>query len=105
MSNRRDFIRKIAVAGTVTCLFRDVANADSVNHDLSQSDKSPKTFLFQGDSITDGGRSLDKDWNHIFGQGYVYLITSRINYEYPDRDYNFFNRGISGNTIDDLATR
>jgi lysophospholipase L1-like esterase len=105
MSNRRDFIRKIAVAGTATCLLPDMTNAASENHDLLRPDKSPKTFLFQGDSITDGGRSFDKDWNHVFGQGYAYLIASRLNYEYPDRDYQFFNRGISGNTINDLATR
>ena len=105
MSNRRDFIRKITIAGTATCLLPDMANAAGAESDLQQSDKSPQIFLFQGDSITDGGRSFDKDWNHVFGQGYAYLITSRINYEYPERDYKFFNRGISGNTIDDLASR
>jgi len=105
MSNRRHFLRKIAMAGTATYLLPDMTYAAAEKNDLSQSDKSPKIFLFQGDSITDGGRSFDKDWNHVFGQGYVYLITSRVNYEYPDRDYKLFNRGISGNTIDDLASR
>lgn len=105
MTNRRDFIRKIALAGTATCLLPDITDADSVSNDMPGPDKLSKIFLFQGDSITDGGRSFDKDWNHIFGQGYAYLIASRLNYEYPDRDYQFFNRGISGNTVDDLTMR
>lgn len=105
MNNRRDFLIKMAIAGSASCLLPDMTNAASINTGSLQSDKLPKTFLFQGDSITDGGRSFDKDWNHVFGQGYAYLITSRINYEYPERDYKFFNRGISGNTIDDLASR
>jgi hypothetical protein len=28
------------------------------------------TILFQGDSITDGGRSRDNDLNHVMGHGY-----------------------------------
>jgi len=105
MNNRRNFLRKITLAGTAACLLRDTANATGINYGIQRSDKSEKTFLFQGDSITDAGRSFDKDWNHVFGQGSAYLIASRLNYEYPDRDYKFFNRGISGNTIDDLASR
>lgn len=105
MNNRRNFLKKIALAGTATCFLPEMTKADSINKNILPSDKPSKIFLFQGDSITDGGRSFDKDWNHIFGQGYAYLIASRLNYEYPHRDYKFFNRGISGNTIDDLAIR
>jgi hypothetical protein len=64
-----------------------------------------KTFLFQGDSSTDGGRSFNQDRNHIFGQGYAYFITSHLGYKYPKRDYEFFNRGISGNKVSDMAAR
>ena len=31
-------------------------------------------FLFQGDSITDGNRTRDNDWNHVMGHGYAYLF-------------------------------
>jgi len=63
------------------------------------------TFLFQGDSITDGNRSRDQDWNHVLGHGYVYLIASRLWYDHPDRQWQFINRGISGNKVTDLAMR
>ncbi len=62
-------------------------------------------FLFQGDSITDGNRSRDKDWNHLLGHGYAYLIAARLLYQFPAKDFQFFNRGISGNKITDLIQR
>lgn len=63
------------------------------------------TFLFQGDSITDGNRSRNNDWNHVMGHGYAYLIASRLWYDHPAKNFHFFNRGISGNKVSDLAAR
>jgi len=62
-------------------------------------------ILFQGDSITDGGRSRNDDWNHVMGHGYAYLLASRLCFDYPEKNYHFFNRGISGNTVPDLLNR
>jgi lysophospholipase L1-like esterase len=63
------------------------------------------TFLFQGDSITDGKRGRNKDWNHVMGHGYAYLIASRLWFEHTDKNLMFYNRGISGNKIADLNAR
>lgn len=63
------------------------------------------TFLFQGDSITDGNRSRNHDWNHVMGHGFAYLIASRLWYDFPKKGFHFFNRGISGNKVADLAAR
>jgi lysophospholipase L1-like esterase len=64
------------------------------------------TILFQGDSITDGGRWREgSDLNHIMGQSYPYLLSSRLAYDYPRRRLKFINRGISGNTVADLLGR
>ncbi|CAN5448713.1 SGNH/GDSL hydrolase family protein [soil metagenome] len=63
------------------------------------------TFLFQGDSITDGNRTRNNDWNHVMGHGFAYLIASRVWYDFPAKQFHFFNRGISGNKINDLAER
>jgi lysophospholipase L1-like esterase len=62
-------------------------------------------FLFQGDSITDGNRSRDMDWNHVLGHGYAYLLAAQLWYEYPAKGFQFFNRGVSGNQVTDLAAR
>ena len=62
--------------------------------------------LFQGDSITDGGRQrTGADYNHIMGQDYAYLISAEIGVEFPERNITFINRGIGGNRVTDLAAR
>lgn len=84
---------------------------------LSFSFVSGKKILFIGDSITDGAwgnsgggakpsseRTL-WDMNHIFGHGYMYLCAAHYLGCYPLQQYEFFNRGISGNTLEDLEKR
>lgn len=73
---------------------------------------SAQKILFIGDSITDGkwGQECDgtrntEDWNHIFGHSYMYICAAQFMAEYPELQLEFFNRGISGNTIDDLGKR
>ena len=73
--------------------------------------------LFIGDSITDGGwgrsggsmapseERNQKDPNHIYGHGYMEMCAAHFQSAYPKRDFRFFNRGISGNTLSDLAQR
>lgn len=61
-----------------------------------------KTILFQGDSITDAGRSRENDANT--GIGYPTLVKAEIGYEFPDQ-YVMYNRGISGNRVVDVYAR
>ena len=61
-----------------------------------------KTILFQGDSITDVGRSRSNDNER--GLGYPHLLTAQIGLDAPE-EYCFINRGISGNRIVDLYAR
>ena len=102
--NRRDFLKKISLAGAALTI-PGILTAADVKSNIVIDNDIPKIWLFQGDSITDGGRSTNYDWNHVYGQDYAYLITSRVNYEYPENDYKIFNRGISGNTVNDLTAR
>lgn len=71
--------------------------------------------LYIGDSITDGNwggggarpssqRNLT-DMNHIYGHGFMFLCAAHYMSRYPEREYQFFNRGISGHTLDDLEKR
>jgi lysophospholipase L1-like esterase len=63
-------------------------------------------ILFQGDSITDGGRQREgSDYNHIMGQDYGYILAAQIGLQFPERNLTFVNRGIGGNTVKDLAAR
>lgn len=71
--------------------------------------------LYIGDSITDGNwggggarpssqRDL-MDMNHIYGHGFMFLCAAHYMSRYPEREYQFFNRGISGHTLYDLEKR
>ena len=66
-----------------------------------------KIILFQGDSITDGNRIKNNttDLNHQIGHSYAYVVTGKLTAEYPQAGLQFFNRGISGNTVQNLADR
>ena len=61
-----------------------------------------KKILFQGDSITDCGRAREHD--AYIGSGYALLVKSQLGFENPGQ-YDFYNRGISGNRIVDLYAR
>jgi lysophospholipase L1-like esterase len=61
--------------------------------------------LFQGDSITDMGRGRTEDPNHLLGHGYAFIIAAMEAAYYPARAVTFVNRGVSGNTSEDLAAR
>ena len=45
-----------------------------------------KTILFQGDSITDCGRSRDD--NAQVGTGYALLVKSQLGFENPNQYYS-----------------
>lgn len=61
-----------------------------------------KTILLQGDSITDVGRSRDKDY--YVGMGYPILVKGELEFDYPNQ-YVVLNRGISGDRVVDLYAR
>ncbi len=61
-----------------------------------------KRILFQGDSITDCGRNKQDFYN--MGIGYPNLIKGQLGADKPN-EYEFINRGVSGNRIVDLYAR
>ena len=61
-----------------------------------------KMILFQGDSITDAHRSREPGGNT--GSGYPTLVKAKLGYDAPGQ-YQFLNRGISGNRVVDLYAR
>lgn len=64
---------------------------------------SPKDrILFIGDSITDAGRL---DCLPPFGDGFVFMVVNCLRALHPHLNLEFLNRGISGNTIEDLQKR
>ena len=65
--------------------------------------------MFTGDSLTDGNRYKKKeqrwDLNHQMGHTYAYIVNGLLGCRYPERQFRFFSRGVSGNRIVDLYAR
>ena len=63
-----------------------------------------KTFLFQGDSITDANRDDENQDNFGLGCGYAFLLASEIEMNNKGK-IRFINRGKSGDRITDVYAR
>lgn len=63
-----------------------------------------KTFLFQGDSITDTNRVDENEDNFGLGCGYALLLASDFLKNRKD-EFRFINRGNSGDRITDVYVR
>jgi len=69
------------------------------------------TVLFQGDSITDAGRSRDDKHASVannargLGRGYSSIAASSLMVAAAPGDVRVFNRGVSGNKVFQLADR
>ncbi len=98
-NSRRSFLRKSLAFSSIS-LF---AKTELYAHNQETGDNF--TFLFQGDSITDGNRTRNNDWNHVMGHGYACDVASKLWYKFPEKQFHFFNRGISANKITDLENR
>jgi len=70
--------------------------------------KPHSVILFQGDSITDVGRSrraIGPNNLDGLGNGYPQLVSKYLLESYPDHYLQIYNRGVSGDRIRDLAHR
>jgi lysophospholipase L1-like esterase len=68
-----------------------------------------ETILFQGDSITDAGRSREHasepNEQPALGSGYAWLAAVELLVQRPNGALKIYNRGISGNKVFQLADR
>lgn len=67
--------------------------------ELNKSDR----ILFIGDSITDGGRQRHSPYD--LGEGYPKMVAGALQAFYPELQLTIFNRGLSGNRVEDLKQR
>ena len=65
-----------------------------------------KLILFQGDSITDAGRTKDDELppNEGLGIGYPFMVMSYLRSKFPQQS-DVYNKGISGHRVVDLYAR
>src|SRR5438876_10441159 len=97
---RRDFV---TAAGALARAARRPAAATGRRPPAEGTDG-----LFQGDSITDGGRNRaasEPKQPGALGTSYPLLVAAAALAAHPDRALRFYNRGVSGNKVPDLEQR
>ncbi|QNN21895.1 SGNH/GDSL hydrolase family protein [Planctomycetales bacterium ZRK34] len=111
-SNMGSFSRRVmmrlaaggAVAGSVNWLSTEASAAPAADNRLGEGD----VVLFQGDSITDAGRSRQQTGaNNLgaLGHGYPMMLGTQLLGIHPYKKLQVYNRGISGHKVPDLAKR
>ena len=69
------------------------------------SPKPGMRIVFQGDSITDAGRTGSPNPAESIGGGYAAVIARKIAERFPNAGITVINRGISGHRVYDLEAR
>lgn len=103
-TSRRSFLVASSLLGLAAMLKTEKVKASEGFYTSADKEKG-LTFVFHGDSITDGARGRGLDPNHIMGHGYVYGIVSRVGADFPDRNLTFYNRGIGSTKLSDTKKR
>jgi len=101
---RREFVTTTAGAVAGAALWP----AGAAAHHAPAGIADGTVLLFQGDSITDAGRDrgvADPNAARALGSGYPLLVAAAALAAHPDRSLRFYNRGVSGNKVPDLASR
>jgi lysophospholipase L1-like esterase len=110
--NRRNFLRASTLAlGAAGLAAANEAQASALPRKAAIKISKGETILFQGDSITDAGRSRDKGKTDVannqpgLGNGYAWLAAAQLLVDRPADELRIFNRGISGHKVFQLAER
>ncbi len=106
--NRRNFLRKLPLVAAAMAGLPASLRAANI-HSIRKARLSPgATILMQGDSITDAHRDRAQYYPNDargMGVGYVHHIVTEMLGRHPRLDLHFYNRGISGNKVFQLADR
>ncbi len=109
MNDRRSFLKKAAIGSLVAISIPEILSASMVKGGTKNVRlQKDQTILFQGDSITDSGRNKDDNGFNtakVLGSGYPMLAGGALLEKYAGLNLKIYNKGISGNTVPDLANR
>lgn len=105
--SRRRLLATAGIAGLASSIS---TNLMASHHEKGNQLSLPKgtTILFQGDSITDGGRDKKNqiaNQQKALGAGYAWMAASHLLIKNPQLNLTIHNRGISGNKVHQLANR
>ena len=109
--SRRNFLKTSALGATAVARLSVTTEAVAASRGKEALVAKNDVVLFQGDSITDAGRSRDKGKTDVannqpgLSNGYAWLAAAALLVDRPADGLRIFNRGISGNKVFQLADR
>lgn len=106
--HRRDFLKQSVVGAGLSIGLPGLLSQHAFAKNMPSFDDDMNVIVFQGDSITDAGRSREHqeaNSTRSLGRGYAGLITAQLMGEQPSKNWQCYNRGISGNKVFQLAER
>lgn len=106
--SRRDFIQQSALATAAVIGTPQLVRAANVLDPVNPGVRTGAVILFQGDSITDAGRSRANYYANDgsgMGGGYVYQTVTQLLGQNPAKQLRCYNRGVSGNKVYQLDAR
>jgi len=108
-TNRRSFIKNAAFGGLMAVSIPEIISESMFAEEENKITLNKENvILFQGDSITDSGRSRgDSSSNNprSLGSGYPMLAAAVLLEKYAALNLKIYNKGISGNKVFQLAER
>lgn len=108
MTNRRNFIQKLALSSTLAISIPEIVSAANPGNNNTIKLKEDDIVLFQGDSITDAGRNKEDtaaNTQAALGNGYSALAAAQLLLKNGPLNLHIYNRGISGNKVYQLLER
>lgn len=107
INSRRKFITNSAMAAVAGLALPDLVSAATSSIKKVSLEKDD-VILFQGDSITEWGRTIGAQGANLssaLGGSYPFLASANLLTQYPGKNLQCYNRGVSGNKIPQLAER
>lgn len=107
-NNRRNFLKSASLGSLLLMASPEMLSASPVDKSKKITLSKDDVILFQGDSITDGGRTrakLEPNTTAGLGPAYPYLVAAALLNNHPEKNLKIYNRGISGNKVYQLAER
>ncbi|SDZ85363.1 Lysophospholipase L1 [Porphyromonadaceae bacterium KH3R12] len=108
MNTRRDFFNKVVAGGVFLSLSDIAASAITTPRRRAIHFRNDNILLFQGDSLTDAGRDREYPFpnaHQTFGRGYVIQTAGELLVKYAGKNLSIYNKGISGDKVQDLTRR
>ena len=106
---RRNFIKKAAAGSVIALGFSHIVSQAFADKKIAKITlHKDDVILFQGDSITDSGRTREEKRPNnslALGNGYPLFAGSKLLFDHAGKNLQVYNRGRSGNKVYQLAER